>query len=199
MSLASTSLLIFTAADVGGRAVFRAVRVDLSVRPGDGKRWLDLSRDSGAELTWQRHLQNLESVARSHYDLPFASTDLFCSFRGRSVVLDGASASLPLFVAWLSLLSGAALPEPFLATGVAPLGSDRLSPAPRVYLQRKLAVADACAQQLHGLARACPVWVPEGSEYDASPFSALEVREVPTLREAASRILGIEPRAGTLS
>lgn len=197
MIQSSTSLLLFTAADTGGRAVFRAVRIDLVVTPGSGKRWVDVSRGNGAERGWQRHLQNLDVALRRRYDLPWDSTDLHCSLRGRDVVLDGASASLPVFVAWLSLASGAPLPEPFLATGVAPFGSDALSPAPRAYLQRKLAVADACARQVHGLTAACPIWVPEGSEYDASPFPALDVREVPSLPEAATRILGIHPRATT--
>lgn len=195
MTLASTSLLLFTSADLGDLSLFRAVRVDLSSGPGEGRLWVDLSRGNGVEIAWQRHLQRLADLAREHYDLPWDRADLSFSCRARGVVLDGASASLPLFVAWIALQSGVPLPEPFFATGVAVTGSDALAPAPRAYLQGKLDVADAYVRQVHGAATRHPIWVPRGSEYDAEERSSLDVREVGTLREAVLSILGVSPRA----
>lgn len=58
----------------------------------------------------------------------------FVSCHARNAVLDGRSASLPLFVAWVSLLSGHPLPSPFLATGVSVDARDALVPAPKVFL-----------------------------------------------------------------
>lgn len=195
----ATSQLLFTRAEMGGRALYRAVRVSLTIRPGEGKLWLDVSGAGGFELPWQRHLQRLAVVGQRSYDLPWQSTDLFVSSNARVLVLDGASASLPLFVAWTALLAGTALPDPFIATGVALDTTGNLSPAPRDYIQGKLAFADAYARQVHGGDRRCPVWIPTGSEVDPAPFGALDVHEVESLTEGAHRVLGLSPRAGAES
>lgn len=187
----STSLLLFTSADIGGKPLFRAVRVDVEIVPGEGRLWVDLSRGNGFTTGWQRHLKHLVDVGRARYELPWDRIDLRISSRARGVVLDGASASLPLFVVMVALLSGASLPDPFFATGVALEGSDALSPAPRAYLQGKLAVADSIARQVHGAKDRYPVWVPAGSDYDASAVSAVAVREAPTLCDAVQQILGL--------
>lgn len=194
MTPASTSLLLFTAADIGGRSLFRSVRVDVSTGPGDGRIWVDISRENGFEIGWQRHLQRLAAVGRAHYDLPWDRTDLHFSSRARGVVLDGASASLPLFVTWIALLSGSRLPDPFFAAGVAIEGSDALAPSPRAYIKGKLGVADSIARQVHAAKDRCRMWIPAGSEVDAPPPS-LVVREVPTLRAAVREILGVEARS----
>jgi hypothetical protein len=191
-----TPLLLFTCADLGGRTMYRAVRVDLSVRPGQGRLWLDVSGSGGFDLPWQRHLQRLAAVGQSAYDLPWQSTDLFVSSKARGLVLDGASASLPVFIAWTALLAGVALPDPFLATGVALDTSGVLAPAPRDYIQGKLAFADAYARQMHGQERRHPVWIPAGSEVSPDLFGALDVRAVASLTEGASRVLGLPTRDG---
>jgi hypothetical protein len=190
------SLLLFTRADLGGRALYRAVRVGLSVRPGEGRLWLDVSGTGGFDLPWQRHLQRLADLGRRAYDLPWQSTDLFVSSKARGLVLDGASASLPVFVAWTALLAGMALPDPFLATGVALDASGALAPAPRDYIQGKLAFADAYARQIHGVDRRHPVWIPAGSEVSPDLFGALDVRRVASLTEGVSCVLGLSPRDG---
>ena len=189
-----TSLLVLTRAEIDGRALYRAVRVDLSVRPGGGRLWLDASGTGGFDLPWQRHLQRLAAIGRRAYDLPFQSTDLFVSSKIKGLVLDGASASLPLFIAWTALLAGVALPDPFLATGVALDTSGDLTPAPREYIQGKLAFADTYARQMHGGDRRHPIWIPAGSEVDADPFGTLDVRQVASLTEGVSRVLGLCPR-----
>ena len=191
-----TPLLPFTRADLGGRSLYRAVRVDLSVRPGHGRLWLDASGTGGFDLPWQRHLQRLAAVGQSAYDLPWQRTDLFVSSKAKSLVLDGASASLPVFIAWTALLAGVALPDPFLATGVALDTSGVLAPAPRDYIQGKLAFADAYARQMHGHERRQPIWIPAGSEVSPDPWSALDVRPVESLTEGVSRVLGLSPREG---
>lgn len=191
-----TPLLLFTRAELGGRSLYRAVRVDLSVRPGQGRLWLDVSGSGGFDLPWQRHLQRLAAVGQSAYDLPWQSTDLLVSSKARGLVLDGASASLPVFIAWTALLAGIALPVPFLATGVALDTSGVLAPAPRDYILGKLAFADAYARQRHGQERRHPVWIPAGSEVSPALFGALEVRTVASLTEGASRVLGLSTRDG---
>lgn len=190
-----TSLLLFTRADLGGRALYRAVRVSLAVRPGAGRLWLDVSGTGGFDLSWQRHLQRLATLGHQSYDLPWHRTDLFVSSMARALVLDGASASLPIFVAWTALLAGVALPDPFLATGVALDASGNLAPAPREYIQGKLSFADTWARQMHGDDRRHPAWIPANSDVSPEPFGALDVRPVATLTEGVLRILGLSPRA----
>ncbi len=193
---ATTSLLLFTHADLRGQSVFRPVSLEVAVRPGTGRAWVDLSRGNGYTPAWQRHLQHLGALGRARYTLPWEQTDLFVSPKGRGLTLDGRSASLPLFVAWVALLSGRALPSPFLATGVVLDGQQALVPAPREYIQGKLAVADAYVRQVHPGAGRVPLWVPEGSDFSTEPLTSLEVRPVPDLLAAVERILGLGPSAG---
>lgn len=196
MTTEAASLLLFTAANIGNRSIYRAVSVDLWVRPGGGKLWLDVSSGNGFEGGWQRHLERLAVVGRAHYDLAWDATDLFVSARGRGVVLDGASASLPIFVAWIALLASAPLPDPFFATGVAIAGSDALAPAPRAYIEGKIGVADAISRQ--SSAGRPIMYIPAGSDVDKARLSqrAVAILEVPTLRAAVQTILKITPRVG---
>lgn len=189
-----TPLLLFTLADLGGRSLFRAVTVELSTGPGDGRLWLDVSRRRGFDPSWQRHLQHLAALGRAHYDLPWSTIDLRISARAESLALEGWSAALPVFVAWLSLLSGKPLPEPFLAAGVVDERTDALLAGRRDFIQGKLAVADAHVRQRYGAGARHRMWIPAGSEHDPGRFASLDVQEVPTLREAARRILGLAPR-----
>jgi hypothetical protein len=189
----ATPLLLFTLADLGGRSLFRAVTVELSTGPGDGRLWLDVSRRRGFDASWQRHLQHLAALGRAHYDLPWSTVDLRVSARAESLALEGWSAALPVFVAWLSLLSGAPLPEPFLAAGVVDDRSDALLAGKREFIQGKLDVADALVRQRYGAAARHRMWIPAGSEHDPSRLSSIDVVEVPNLREAARRILGLVP------
>lgn len=193
MSSSSTQLLLLTQADLHGAPLFRAVSVDVAVRPGEGRLWVDLSRDTGYAPAWQQHLRHLAAVGRGRYALPWDEMDFFFSVRGRKVTLDGRSASLPLFVAWVALLAGRALPAPFLATGVALDAGEALVPAPLDKLQGKLAVADGYVRQVHAAAGRVPVWVPAGSQWDAAPLTALDVRPVPSLTVAAESVLGALP------
>lgn len=186
----TTSLLLFTRAEMEGHHIYRAIRTDMSVGPGDGRIWLDVSRRSCADVSWQRQLQHLSALGRSSYDLPWDSTDVRISFRPRGVQLSGASASLPLFVAWIALLQGVPLPDPFFATGVSVEASATLAPAPRAFLQGKLEAADTLARQLGRSARPHPMWVPAGSDYDPMRLSAVVVRETPSLLDGVELILG---------
>ncbi|WP_375742449.1 hypothetical protein NR800_25595 [Corallococcus interemptor] len=193
---ASTQLLLFTQADVGGHALFRVVPVEVSVRPGQGRLWTDVSRGNAFTPAWQDHARHLSAVGRARYALPWEQTDLHVSPRGRNVTLDGRSASLPLFVAWVALLSGLPLPSPFLGTGVAlEAHGEALAPAPREFLQGKLGVAQAYVTQVFPRAGRVAVFVPEGSAFDAAPLTALDVRPVPTLTKAVEAVLGLKPRA----
>ncbi|MBU8895761.1 hypothetical protein KRR26_09105 [Corallococcus sp. M34] len=195
MPSTSTSLLLFTQADLGGRTLFRTVPVDVAVKEGQGRLWVDLSRDNAFTPTWQQHVRHLGALGRRHYVLAWDETDLHVSPRGKGVTLDGRSASLPLFVAWVALLSGQPLPTPFLATGVAlDEHGEKLAPAPREYLQGKLSVADAYARQRFAASLPVPVYVPAGSGHDPAPFTALDVRPVATLTDAVARVLGLSPR-----
>jgi hypothetical protein len=194
--VATAPLLLFTHADLGGRAVFRPVSLEVAVRAGTGRAWVDLSRGNGYAPAWQRHVQHLGALGRAHYALPWEEMDFFVSPKGRGMTLDGRSASLPLFVAWVALLSGRALPSPFLATGVVLDGQEALTPAPREYLQGKLEVADAYVRQVHPGVGRVPMWVPAGSGFTAEPLASLEVRPVPGLVAAVERILGLGPMAG---
>jgi hypothetical protein len=196
MSPTTAPLLLFTHADLGGRSVFRPVPLEVAVRPGTGRAWVDLSRGNGYAPAWQRHVQHLGALGRARYALPWGETDFFVSPKGRGLTLDGRSASLPLFVAWVALLSGRALPSPFLATGVVLDGQQALLPAPREYIQGKLAVADAYVRQVHPGTRRVPMWIPQGSDFTAEPLAALEVRQVPDLVAAVERILGGGLEAG---
>jgi predicted S18 family serine protease len=189
----STQLLLLTQADLHGAPLFRVVSVDVAVRPGEGRLWVDLSRDTGYAPAWQQHLRHLAAVGRGRYALPWDESDFFFSVRGRKVLLDGRSASLPLFVAWVALLAGRELPAPFLATGVALDASDALVSAPLEKLQGKLAVADGYVRQIHAAAGRVPVWVPAGSQWDAAPLTALDVRPVASLTAAAESVLGALP------
>ncbi len=193
MPSSSTQLLLLTQADLNGAPLFRAVSVEVAVRPGEGRLWVDLSRDNGYAPAWQQHLRHLAAVGRGRYALPWDSTDLFVSVRGKRVMLDGRSASLPLFVAWVALLSGRALPVPFLATGVALDAGEALVSAPLDKLQGKLAVADGWVRQLHPTAGRVPVWVPAGSQWDSGPLASLDVRPVPSLTAGAEAVLGALP------
>ncbi|MFB1485096.1 hypothetical protein [Corallococcus sp. RDP092CA] len=196
MPSASTQLLLFTQADIGGHALFRAVPVEVSVRPGQGRLWTDVSRGNAFTAAWQDHARHLAAVGRARYALPWDETDLHVSPRGRDVTLDGRSASLPLFVAWVALLGGLPLPSPFLGTGVAlEAHGERLAPAPRELLQGKLGVAQAYVRQVFPRAGRVAVFVPEGSGFDAAPLTALDVRPVPTLTRAVEAVLGLRPRA----
>jgi hypothetical protein len=192
-----TSLLLFTRAEFGGRYVFRALGAELCVSAGEGRLWIDVSRQNRVDVSWQQCLLNLSHLGRTHYDLPWDRTDLHVSFRGAGLSLAGASASLPLFVGWIALLrstlGGRALPDPFFAAGVAATGSDALAPAPREYVQGKLEIADALARKRGGAARPA-MWVPEGSDFDAGSLQAIDVRQTPSLRDAVLRILGAEAR-----
>ncbi|MHA7634552.1 hypothetical protein [Corallococcus sp. M7] len=193
---ASTQLLLFTQADVGGHALFRVVPVAVSVRPGQGRLWTDVSRGNAFTAAWQDHARHLSSVGRARYALPWDETDLHVSPRGRNVTLDGRSASLPLFVAWVALLAGLPLPSPFLGTGVAlEAHGEKLAPAPREFLQGKLGVAQSYVTQVFPRAERVAVFVPEGSGFDAAPLTALDVRPVPTLTKAVEAVLGLKPRA----
>jgi len=192
------TLLVFTAADVQGRTLFRAARLELELRPGTGRVWLDVSREQGFTTVWQQHLQHLQRVGKQFFSagpspLPWEQTDLFVSTRGRHITLDGRSASLPLFLGWLSLLSGRALPEPFLATGVV-MDGHALLPAPEAFIRGKLEVAALLAQQLrpHG-PFPVPFWYPAGSEVQAGPFPRLALKPLGSLLEGATQILGLEP------
>ncbi|RKG77106.1 hypothetical protein [Corallococcus terminator] len=197
MSPDSLQLLLFTQADVGGCALFRVVPVELRVSPGQGRVWVNVSKGHVFTPVWQRHAQHLAALGRAHYALPWDETDLHVCARGRNVTLDGRSASLPLFVAWVALLSGRPLPSPFLGTGVAlEEHGERLAPAPREFLQGKLGVAQSYARQVFPEAGRVAVYVPEGSGFDAQTLTALDVRPVPTLTRAVSAVLGLEPRAG---
>ncbi|WP_147446464.1 hypothetical protein [Corallococcus sp. CA047B] len=197
MSPAPLPLLLFTQAEVGGCALFRVVSVEVAVCPGRGRLWLDASRGHVFTPVWQRHAQHLAALGRAHYALPWEETDLRVSPRGKALTLDGRSASLPLFVAWVALLSGRPLPSPFLGTGVAlEEHGERLAPAPREFLQGKLGVAQTYVRQVFPQAGRVAVYVPEGSGFDAKGLTALDVRPVPTLTRAVSEVLGLEPRAG---
>lgn len=188
---ATASLLLFAHSDLGGRSVFRPLSLELAVRPGTGRAWVDLSRGNGYSPTWQRHLRHLGALGRARYALPWDETDLFVSPRGRGLTLDGRSASLPLFVTWVALLSGRALPTPFLATGVVLDGQQSLVPAPREFIQGKLEVADAYVRQVHPGAGRVPMWVPQGSDFTPEPLTTLEVRPVTDVVAAVERILGV--------
>ncbi|MBN8230638.1 hypothetical protein JYK02_24290 [Corallococcus macrosporus] len=193
---ASTQLLLFTQADVGGHALFRVVPVEVSVRPGQGRLWTDVSRGNAFTPAWQDHARHLAAVGRERYALPWDETDLHVSPRGRNVTLDGRSASLPLFVAWVALLSGVPLPSPFLGTGVAlEAHGEKLAPAPREFLQGKLGVAQAYVTQVFPRAGRVAVFVPEGSGFDPAPLTALDVRPVPTLTRAVDAVLGLKRHA----
>jgi hypothetical protein len=194
MSSPASRLLLFTRADSAGGSFFRSISVELSVQPGTGRLWVDLSNDNGFTPVWQQHVQHLAAVGRRRYALPWETTDLHLFPRGRKLTLDGRSASLPLFVAWVALLLGRPLPVPFLATGVALEGQEALAAAPFDYLQGKLAVADAYVRQVHPGAGRVPMWVPEGSQWDAAALSTLEVRPVASLLQAVEQILGLAPR-----
>lgn len=183
-----TSILVFTRAALRERALFRAVRVELALSPGEGRLWIDVSRRNGADVSWQHHLRHLADVGRAHYDLPWGATDLWVSFHGEGISLAGASASLPMFVAWIALHRGAALPEPFFATGVSREGA-ALLPAPREYLAGKLAIAASLAARRGGPARPL-MWVPAGSDLPECRPPAIELRETPSLTDAVDRILG---------
>lgn len=193
MSSSSTSLLLLTQADLNGAPLFRLVSVEVAVRPGEGRLWVDLSRDTGYAPAWQQHLRHLAAVGRARYALPWDTTDFFFSVRGRKVTLDGRSASLPLFVAWVALLAGRPLPAPFLATGVALDAGEALVAAPLEKLQGKLAAADAYVRQVHAATERVPVWVPAGSQWDAAPLTALDVRPVASLTAGAGSVLGELP------
>ncbi len=193
MTTSSTPLLLLTQADLHGAPLFRVVSVDVAVRPGEGRLWVDLSRDTGYAPAWQQHLRHLAAVGRGRYALPWDGTDLFVSVRGRRVLLDGRSASLPLFVAWVALLAGRALPAPFLATGVALDAGEALVPAPLDKLQGKLLMADGYVRQVHPAAGRVPVWVPAGSQWEVGPLASLDVRPVPSLTAGAEAVLGALP------
>lgn len=194
------TLLVFTAADVQGRTLFRAARVELGLRPGTGKLWLDVSCDQGFTPVWQQHLQHLQRVGRQFFSagpfpLPWDQTDLFVSIRGHHITLDGRSASLPLFLTWLSLLSGRVLPEPFLATGVV-VDGHTLLPAPAAFIQGKLEVAALLAQQLRPQGPfPVPFWYPAGSEVQAEMVPRLSLRPLGSLLDGAREVLGLEPHS----
>jgi hypothetical protein len=189
-ALRTTSLLLFTRAELDGHYIYRAVRTDVSVGPGDGRLWIDVGRRNCADVPWQRQLQHMSALGRSSYDLPWDSTDIRVSCRPRGALLSGASASLPLFVAWRARRRRAALPVPFFATGVEIDASAALAPAPRVHLQGKLEAADALARQAGRSPSRHPMWVPSGSDYDPMRLSAIFVCETPSLLDAVGRILG---------
>lgn len=193
MSFPSTRLLIFTRADTAGAFLFRPLSVELSLHPGKGFLWVDLSNGKGYTPLWQEHAQHIAAVGRRRFALPWATTDLHVSPLGQRVMLDGRSASLPLFVAWVALLAGQPLPTPFLATGVALEGQEALAPAPLEYLQGKLAVADAYVRQVYPELGRVPMWVPSGSRWEPSSLRTLEVRPVESLTAAVECILGLKP------
>jgi hypothetical protein len=197
MSSASTRLLLFTHADLAGRALFRPLAVEVSVHPGTGLIHFDPSGDNRYTPVWQQSVQHLAQVGAHRYALPWSTTDLHVRPKGRNLVLDGRSASLPLFVAWVSLLSDRPLPSPFLATGVVLEGREELVPAPREYLQGKLSVADAYVSQVYPAAGRVPMWVPQGSDWQAEGLSALEIRPVASLAEGVRQVLGLEPRTSS--
>jgi hypothetical protein len=173
------------------------VSLEVSVRAGQGRLWLDVSRGNAFTPDWQRHARHLAALGRRHYALAWDEADLHVSPRGHGLTLDGRSASLPLFVAWVALLSGRPLPSPFLATGVAlDASGERLLPAPREYAQGKLGVAEAYVRQVHPGAGRVPMYLPEGSDCDATPLTSLEVRPVSTLTAAVAAVLGLTTREG---
>lgn len=195
MERRTVAFRVFTAADLGGRKLFRAVRLNATIAPGEGRIWLDVSRGNGFQLSWQDHARHLARVGERSFALPFRATDLFLDSPAQNLVLEGASASIPLFVAWIALLSEKPLPEPFLAAGCAD-GSNQsgaVLSAPREFIQGKLEVAQAIATQIEKPAAKARFWVPSGSAYDAAALPSLEIREVASLQEAALQILGIEP------
>ncbi|MBN1204711.1 MAG: hypothetical protein JXB05_07285 [Myxococcaceae bacterium] len=194
MSSPASRLLLFTLADSAGGAFFRPLSLKLSVQPGTGQLWLDPANENAYSPTWQQAARNVAAVGRRRYELPWETTDLHISPQGRKLLLDGRSASLPLFVAWVALLMGRPLPVPFLATGVVFEGQETLAAAPRDYIQGKLGVADAYVRQVYPSAGRVPMWVPEGSEYDPGVSSVLEIRPVVSLTQAVEQILGLAPR-----
>jgi predicted S18 family serine protease len=195
MAPTTSSLLLFTAANLGDRSLFRTVQIDITMTAGAGRLFLDVSRNNGFQLGWQQHLQRLQDRGRDLYDLPWDSVDLHISPRGRGLVLDGASASLPVFVAWVALLAGKPLPDPFFATGVATPGTDALAAAPRGYIQGKLSMAADIVAARYQAMTPVEMWIPEGSDVDRTSIVGLSVREVPTLREAVREIVRVEARS----
>lgn len=187
-------LVIFTAAEVQGRTLFRAARVDLHISPGAGRIWLDVSRGQGFTSVWQQALQHLNAVGRRHFPSSrWDETDLFFSARGKNLTLDGRSASLPLFIAWLSLLFHRPLPGLFLASGVA-LDSELLLAAPAAFIQGKLEVAAQLARQLQPRGPfPVPFFYPTGSEVDFDAAPDLALTPVSSLVEGATLILGLHP------
>ncbi len=197
--MASVSVLAFTCAQFGARSLYRAVTLDLSLERGEGRVLVDVSRGNAFDLAFQRSLANLGDVGRAHYALPWNTTDLRLSCRGRGTVLDGASASLPIFVAWVALLADRPLPTPFLATGVATHRTDSLEPASRAFARGKVDVARAyAAQAATGSARP-DFWLPRGSETEGLASGAIDLREVGSLREGVRDILGLSTRAAERS
>lgn len=189
-------LILLTSSEVAGQPLFRASRIELALRPGTGQLWLNVSHARRFTEVWQEHLRHLQATGRRAFPhLAWDSTDLFVQARAKALVLDGRSASLPVFLAWLSLLVGRPLPDPFLATGVA-LDSECLLPAPEAFIQGKLEVAEALTVQLFP-SRSSPVpfWYPAGSEVHATKAPHLALRPVSTLLEAAEALLGtaLEP------
>ena len=192
--MTSASVLAFTCAQFGARSLYRAVTLELTLERGEGRILVDVARGNGFDLAFQRHLANLHDVGRTHYALPWDTTDLRLACRGRGTVLDGASASLPIFVAWVALLADRSLPTPFLATGVATHGTDALEPAPHAFARGKTDVARAYATQAAAGSERPSFWLPRGSEIEGLASTALALREVGSLREAVLAILGLPAR-----
>jgi len=193
------SLLLFTQTSLEGRVLFRAARVQLALAPGAGRVLLDVAGGATFDPSWQAALRHIGDVARARYDLPWDARDLVVTCPAAGLVLEGASASLPLFVAWTALVARRALPEPFFATGAALDGGGALVPAPRDQLQGALDFADAYLRRTAPSRSRATMWVPAGSSYDAAALSALVVREAPTLAAAADAVLGLSAREGAAS
>ncbi|MFM7201003.1 MAG: hypothetical protein ACKO6N_09455 [Myxococcota bacterium] len=191
---------LFTAADVHGKTLFRTVKVQLHLDAGNGR--IHLARGHGHTfapeweetlLVLQRLLYTLPGQRSSARDLNAAvHFDLHIQPLGPATRLGGRSAALPLWLGWLSLLTGRALPQPFLATGVI-FDDAQLQPAPRAFIQGKLQVAEALARA-HLRTHEPPVhfYYPAGSALPPVHSELLILKPLNTLFEAAEQFLGVD-------
>lgn len=186
------TVLVFTSAKIQSRTLFRASRLELELRPGRGRIWVDVSLNRRYTEVWQQHLQHLQAQGRVTFPrLPWSTTDLYVAARAEDLLLDGRSASLPLFLTWLSLLTSTPLPDPFFAAGVC-LDRDSLVPAPAEFIQGKLEVAQKLvSQQIPPPSAPVPFWYPAGSEVNPERVPLLRLRPVSSLAEAAERLFGL--------
>lgn len=186
---------LFTAADVQGKTLFRTVKVQLHLTPGNGRIHLASGYGHTFAPEWEETLHVLQRLLHT---LPGLSpteralnSDLHIQPLGPATHLGGRSAALPLWLGWLSLLTRRELPQPFLATGVI-FEDAQLQPAPRAFIQGKLQVAEALARA-HLRTHERPVYFhfPAGSELPSLHADLLVLKPLKTLVEAAEQVLGI--------